>query len=339
MRSILLIEEYGLGDAVMSTPALEALAARFPTAAITTIGPPSVAELRQPCPLLSEVVDSRLFPIGLGKTEFLRRRTFDAVADLSGKFRTGLLAWRTRAGRRVGTPWWRPSWLASTFYTEVVPCPPRLHAVQHKADIARALGADQAPDRLRVWLTGEDEAEAERLLEAHQVGPAERLIALNPGRASHGRQWTAAGFAEVCRQLAARGQRCAITGGPQDRRLAERIAAASGAAPLIAAGETSVRGAAALLSRCEAIITGDTGPIHLAAAVGTPVVALFGRSDPSWTRPWNVAHVIVSKELDCSPCRGRPRMSSRRCRRNYACMSEITPGEVIQALDSLLQPP
>jgi lipopolysaccharide heptosyltransferase II len=334
MRSLLLIEEYGLGDAVMSTPALEALAARYPNAAITSIGPPAVAELRAVCPLVREAVDSRLFPIGVGKTSFLRRRSFDAVVDLSGKFRTGWLAWRTRAAERVGTPWWQPPWLASTFYTEVVACRPRAHAVEHKLGLARALGADDVPDRLRIWLTHQDEAQAERWLGERGT---DSPIALNPGGASRGRQWTAEGFAEVCRLLAGRGIRCVITGGTQDRAVAERISEGSGASPSIAAGELSVRGTAALLSRCAAVVTGDTGPMHLAAAVGTPIAALYGRNDPCWTKPWRAAHVVVSKGLECSPCRGRPRMSSRRCRRNYACMTEITPAEVLQALDSLLQ--
>jgi len=336
MRSLLLIEEYGLGDAVLATPALEALAARYPTVQITTIGPPAVVEVRRPCPLVHEVVDSRLFPIGLGKTEFLRRRAFDAVADLTGKFRTGLLAWRTRASQRVGTPWWRPPWLASLFYTDIVPCSSKIHVVQHKADIARALGAERVPDRLRLWLTHEDKTQAEQWLARHEVRAGECLVALNPGGASRGRQWTIRGFAQVCRQLARRGMRCVITGGAQDRHAAEAIAGESGGSPLVAAGEMSVGGTAALLSRCAAIVTGDTGPMHLAAAVGTPVVALFGRSDPSWSGPWGVEHVIVSKEMECSPCRGQPGMSWRRCRRNYACMSEITADEVIQALDSCL---
>jgi len=336
MRSLLLIEEYGLGDAVMATPALEALAARYPTAAMTVIGPPPVAELRRPCPVVREVVDSSLFPVGIGSTSFLRRRSFDAAVDLTGKFRTALLAWRTRAGQRIGTPWWRPPWLASTFYTQVVPCRPRRHAVEHKADLARALGADKVPDRLRLWLTHDDEAHAERWLAERALGPADTLLGLHPGGASHGRQWTPAGFAEVCRRLTARGLRCIITGGAQDRPLAARIADQSGAAPFIAAGELPVRASAALLDRCAAVITGDTGPMHLAAAVGTPIVALFGRSDPSWTRPWNAPHVLVSADLDCIPCRGRPRMSSARCRRNLACMTQITPDQVVEALDRLL---
>ena len=327
---ILLIERYGIGDGVLSGPAIEALRKAYPDAHITSLATAGVAELRRPCPLIDHViVMDRGFPGSIGP--------FDITVDLTGKMSTARLARRTEAPLRVGTPWWTTRLLAGLFYTHTVRPRPGIHVVEQKCDLAIAAGASRCLAPPRLWLTDEDHQAADAWLRSADINGSERIVALNPGSRSHGRAWHAEGFAAVCDAVAGiEGGVAVVIGGSEDVSMAQRIAALARHPPAVAAGMLTIRQTAALLSRCTAIVTGDTGPMHIAAAVGTRVVALFGRSDPRWSGPFGTGHVIVTAGLPCSPCRGMPHSRCRICLRRCSCMGRITPEQVVGALHQVL---
>ena len=327
---ILLIERYGIGDGVLSGPAVEGLREAYPDAHITSLATAGVAELRRPSPLIDQVivVDAGL-PGGIGP--------FDIIVDLTGKLSTARLARRIGAPMRAGTPWWPTRLFARRFYTHTVRPRPGIHVVEHKCDLAIATGASRCPGPPRLWLTEQDHEAAARWLQAAGIRQDDCIIAVNPGSHSRGRAWHAEGFAAVCNAVAEiEGGVAVVIGGSEDVSAAQRIAALARRPPTVAAGRLTLLQTAALLSRCAAIVTGDSGPMHIAAALGARVVALFGRSDPTWSGPSGEGHVVVTAGLPCSPCRGMPHSRYRICLRRYSCMGRITPEQVVGALHQVL---
>jgi ADP-heptose:LPS heptosyltransferase len=329
-QRILLIEQYGIGDGVLSTPAIAGVRKAHPDAHITSLAAAGVAELRHPCPLVDRVAEISPGPMpDLGQ--------FDMIVDLTGKLSTARLARRLRAPVRVGCPWWTGRLFVGLFYTRRVAARRGIHVVEHKCDIAVAAGASGCPVRPEIWLTEQDHEAAKSWLHAAGIDADDCVVAVNPGARSRGRAWRVDRYAAVCDALR-QSEGCAaiVVGGPEDVVAARNIAALCSSKPAVAAGMLTVRQTAALLSRCAALVTGDTGPMHIAAAVGTRVIALFGRSDPWWSGPLGEGHVIVTAGLACSPCRGMPHLRHRICLTRYACMDRITPEQVIGALHQVL---
>jgi ADP-heptose:LPS heptosyltransferase len=144
---------------------------------------------------------------------------------------------------------------------------------------------------------------ADALLAAARVHPDERLVALQLGASKAIRQWPAAAFAALGRQLAAVGLRVVLIGGGADRALAAAVAAEVGPRAIDACGKTDVAELGALLARMHLLVSGDTGPMHMAAAMGTPIVGLFfGPASPFDTGPYGVDHVLLHATPPCSPC-------------------------------------
>jgi len=327
---ILFIERYGIGDGVLSTPAIEGLRQASPDAEITTFTTSGVAELRRPCPHINRIVESEAQPgVNLG--------AFDVIVDLTGKLSTARLSRALGAPVRIGCPWWITRLLARRYYTHIVRPGPGAHVCTHKCDLAAVAGATQFPASPRLWLTDDDRQEAAAWLRSAGLENAAQIVALNPSGHSRGRAWPAAGFVAVCDAIGAiAGARAVLIGARDDLPRAQAIAAAAAHKPAIAAGALKLRQTAALMSHCSAIVTGDTGPMHLAAAAGVRVVALFGRSDPSWSGPAGLGHIVLTAGMGCSPCRGTPHSRYRVCLNGYSCMGRITPEQVIAALRQTL---
>jgi len=333
VNAILLIEQYGLGDGILSTPALELLCCEFPRARRVSLTSPVVAELRQGCPLVEGVT-----------TDLPVAQSFDLAVDLTGKLRTARLARRSGAAVRVGTAWWPSREWAGKLYTVEVPRPEGGHVFEHKLEIARAaalacgvLSHNDIEARLKVWISDTEHAFAQAWLAERGLLSGKRLVGMHTGGSSRGRSWRAARFVQLCRELRSRyDAEVLMVGGSEELPGALEIARQASGDPWVVAGQTTVGQLAALLSRCQLFIGGDSGPLHLAAAVGLRVVAIFGRSDPAWSGPVGEGHEIVRVELECSPCRGMPHSQWwRRCRR-YRCLDLISVEHVLQPVGRIL---
>jgi len=182
-------------------------------------------------------------------------------------------------------------------------------------------------------------AAADALLTA--VPSGHRLIGLHVSGGRESKQWHLARFAEVGRALTSEaGTTLVLTGGPGDRVMVDHVRWALGDRPVVdASGVLNLPAMAALLARLDVLITGDTGPMHLAAAVGTPIVALFGPSDPRRYGPLAAQQRVLRVQLYCSPC-GQVRLPPERCRGHVPdCMDGITVEVVVQAARELLSVP
>jgi heptosyltransferase-1 len=250
----------------------------------------------------------------------LRAEDYDTVLDLQGLFKSALVVGLSGAGRRVGFAAARElAWLP---LTERVPEGRReRHAVLKYLEAARHLGAKIDRVSFPLFVSEEERRKVEALV-GEGEGP---LVTLSPKTRWVTKDWPAARFVALTGLLVSDGARVVLAGSEADQAQIEAIRKeAASPRVLNLAGRLSLREFAHLCRLSALVISCDSGPMHLAAATGTPVVALFGPTAPWRTGPFGTAHTVVRKGLTCSPC-FRKSCASR------ACMAEITEGEVMGA--------
>jgi ADP-heptose:LPS heptosyltransferase len=263
-----------------------------------------------------------------------RARRYDVVVNFEPDIRSNFLAWLTGAPRRVG--YWTGG--GGRFLSDAVPYAPTTHvSVNARHLIARAAGrSPQDPDRPTSRLVPPPDAAraAEQLLRGHH-GP---FVGVHASGGRESKQWHLDRFAGVARRLAeSKNATIVLTGSAADRPLVDAVRQGLTGLPTIdASGTLELPSLAALLGRLDLFITGDTGPMHLAAAVGTPVVALFGPSNPLRYGPLGAHQRVLRIDLPCSPC-GQVRLPPERCRGHVPdCLDGISIDAVVAAAVDLL---
>ncbi|PTL36000.1 lipopolysaccharide heptosyltransferase I [Candidatus Methylomirabilis limnetica] len=355
VQRILIIKPSSIGDVVNALPFLSSLRQRYPDRHIAWLVEEEAAELLLGHPLLDRVIVSGRRRWGREvRTPFrgakvlremtaliadLRQGRYDLVVDLQGLLKSALTVVCTGARYRVGLAGGREG--SDRALTHVVPLPPGpLHAVDRYLEAARFLGADPLSKAFVFPSRPEDGARAEALLAEAAVTPNNPVIALNPQARWRTKLWEEERFARVGEVLAQRhGARILVIGSSSDLPLARRLVSHMNPAPFVAAGRTDLKVLIALLRRINLLVTVDSGPMHLAAALGTPLVALFGPTDPRLIGPYGgdpptgqAGGVVLRVPLPCSPC------SKRRCQieADRLCMRSISVEEVTEAASALL---
>jgi len=270
----------------------------------------------------------------VSKAREWRSRRYDLVVNFEPDIRSNALAWLSGAPRRVGYG----SGGGAALLTHALTYEPQ----KHVRDNARRLIASAAEGRASTSASGgvrlqvpEDATERARTILSSAGRPLVGVHA-SGGRAS--KQWYPSRFAEVAARVArSRHATIVLTGGPGDRALVDEIRPALGGLPIIdAVGALDLVDLAALLAELDVLVTGDTGPMHLAAAMNTPVVALFGPSNPDRYGPLGTKSRVLRIDLPCSPC-GQVRLPPERCRGHVPdCLHGIDVDSVVAAVDELL---
>ncbi|MDD2556830.1 MAG: lipopolysaccharide heptosyltransferase II [Desulfuromonas sp.] len=330
-----------IGDAVMTTPALAELRSRCPQAEIVMLANPLVAPLFQHHPAVDRVLVYAKKGRHSGIRGFfrmaqeLRHERFDAALLLQNAIEAALLTFAARIPRRAGyaTDGRR---LFLTDPVVVSAADKKLHHTAYYLTLLDRLGlrskaAMQNPDihltsKLILHLTEEERAWARTTL------GSENMIALNPGAAyGSAKRWFPERFAAVADALAKRfGVKIVLTGGPAEREIGDDIATLMQHDCINMVGKTDVRQMMALLGACRLLITNDSGPMHVAAALNVPIVAVFGPTDHTTTSPASAQVKIVRKEVECAPC------LLRQCPTDHRCMQSINAEDVITAAADLL---
>lgn len=312
-----------LGDAVMALPAMAAVRAAFAGRTLAVAAAPSIAPLFQEntaaAPDLVLTVDTAT------EADVLRGGRFDAAVLLTNSFRT---AW---ASRRAAIPerWGYRAHGRSLLLTRGVRRPRgRRHQSAYYLHLVRSLGID-APEALpRVGVTEATRGRALALLEGAGIDPSPPLVGIAPGAAyGHAKRWPPARVAALVGRLSAAGATSVLVGAAGDRGAGREIESSvpAGARLVNLIGATDLRQLAGLLAACDAFVSNDSGAMHLAAAVGVPVTAIFGPTDERVTAPLG-DHDVIVHQVFCRPC------MLRDCPIDHRCMRGISVDTVYEAV-------
>ena len=332
-----------VGDAVMATPTLRALRERFGGARISLIGRPAPLEVLRGAGLADEALADSPARAGsfLRNARELRGHHFDLAVLLPNSFRVALLAFLARIPRRLGYARDRRSWLLTDRRRALRDgrrfqvCPAR----EYYIDLIGELGVTVTDRQMRLAVTDEGEAAADRILTEAGWAPSQPLVVLNPGGGfGPSKRWPAERYAVVADDLSDRhGAQILINAAPAEHDVANEVAERMKRPPLVnmAQHPNSLALLKSLLGRCRLLITNDTGARHVAAALGAGVVTIFGSTDPDWTTINYERERIIGADVDCSPCQKKecPNPAGATF---HQCMLSIEPPEVIAAAESVL---
>jgi heptosyltransferase-2 len=252
----------------------------------------------------------------------IRRRYFHAAVLLPNSFSSACLVACAGVPLRVGT---RGQWRRLLLTHPVAPRPEGLHQATHYVQIAATLAAAPPPGPPRVGVGDEYAAWATRFLVEQGVNSEAPIVGLSPGAAyGPAKRWLPERFAQVGRRLRdSFGAQVLVFGAREDAPVTAPIAEQIGPGAHDLAGRTTIGRLAALMARCRVVITNDSGAMHLAGAVGTNVVAIFGSTSPERTSPAG-AVTIIKKDCDCAPC------LLRECPTDFRCMTSISADDVLE---------
>jgi len=343
LRHVLIARTDHLGDMLLTLPAVQALKLAFPECRITVLASAANAEAARHHSAVDHVEVDPLEAKGSGLrgarrlARQIQRLGCNAVVVAHPTPRLALAVWLARVPIRVGTAYRAYSFCFNRRVHEHRRRPPWKHEAVYNLKLLRPLGVnvnEVTPMRWRV--EAEESATVDRLLDNAGLRGA-NIVAIHPGNAGSALNWSPAQYSDLGRRLVANRRRVVITGSEGERRLTAEVAAGIGAGAIDLGGQLSLPQLAALLIRCALYVGSSTGPTHLAAAVGIPVVALYSplRSNaPVRWRPLGDRVRVVQPAVDlvCPTCLG-PRCAYYHCMERYLSVDEVE-HEARQVLDA-----
>ena len=346
-QRILLIQLSAIGDTILAIPTIRAIRNRFPNAHLAMLASSINLQYLEGCPYINQHIPCRLEEVMKSPRNLirfivaLRRQKFDCVVDFEHWARfSALIAYGSGAPRRIG---FRSAGQHRHYlFTDVVEHVAGQHEVVNFLKIARLLGYPIRETDLEVWLTREDWDWAKEFFNEMGIDRDRPVIAIHPEAGRRGeprRRFPQDRFVLVADALVERyNAQIILTGAPSEVELSQEIASQTRAPCVVAAGRTHINQLAALFTNADFVICGNCGPMHLAAAAGTPVVALHGPTNPSQWAPWGNGHTILHVDVPCSPCLnlGFEYGCSALSDGTSPCMHTIQVGELLKACEKYL---
>ena len=353
-RRILVIRLDLIGDLVLSMTVVRALKRTYPDAEIDLLALPSSAQIVKDDPDLSNIItydpnvwrrpkaliQGRNWRDAVSVVRRLRARRYDIAVSVFGNW-AAMLAVASGARRRVGFgresyPGFMTDSVAGRHWQQGE----RLHEVDYCLKLARAAGVAVTPDdRIpRLFVAASVRDELDELLHKLGIGKDKPLIACHvSSNNGQSKRWPVPYWATLIdRLICERGAQVVLTGAPGDLPLIERVTSRMEQKAFNMAGKTSLAQLAALLQRADVLITGDSGPMHIAGAVGTPLIAIHGPTDPAQSGPVSPSATILKSGIWCSPCYNAKGPAD--CRfYTTQCMKNILPAQVFETLEEKLR--
>ena len=339
--NILIVKLSAIGDVIHTLPSLAALRHLYPDAHITWVVEEAAADLVIHHPYLDEVLISRrkswIKNVKAGQFQStgreiqsfltrLRSRRYDLVIDFHGLLKSGAVVFLSGGKRKLGYDSWQE--LSGLFLNEKIPEDMTKHAVDRYLDFLRYLGAQINDVEFVLPLTDETKKEAQRLRDQYHLSE-KQYIAINPIAYWETKLWDNGKFARLADLIIEKLKLDVIFTGSNKADAADILSRMTKEG-INLGGKTSLPILAEIYKSARAVITTDSGPMHLAAAVGTPVIALFGPTDPARTGPYGKGHTVIRAGLPCSPC------LLKKCP-TKKCMEEITPVQVYAVLENQIR--
>jgi lipopolysaccharide heptosyltransferase II len=330
-----------IGDVVLTTPIIRSVREAYPDAYIAYLGEKSAVSLLGHNPHLNEII-----PFDFSRPTILeqprvilhlRRRRFDLAIDLFGNPRSALLMYLSGTPARVG----QGHKGRGRLYTILVSDDGRPKtAVQFHQQFLRAVGIPSTASQTEIFLTDDERRQARGVLAGYaRTAPGGPLVALQVGATWPAKRWLADRFAQLADRVATElGGSVILTGGPADQEIVQQVRQLSHSAPIIV-GVLPIRRLAALLAECAVVVSNDAGPMHVAVAVGTPTVGLFGPGEENIWFPYSSAHghVALRKNVACHPC--HLDVCNRTGGGYMECMHLLGVDEVVDAVSTVLHIP
>lgn len=333
-RKILIRATNWIGDAIMTTPAVRTIRQNFPKAEISILVHPWVADVFSASPYIDRIIpyQKRSAHSGLSGmrrlSRELRRQNFDLAILLQNAFEAALIVRLAGIPLRLGYSRDCRGMLLS-HAIGLKKQRKKIHQVHYYQGLLTDAGLKLGPDELFLQVSQADRDSAARFINT-QEGP---LIGLNPGAAyGPAKRWPAEKYADLARMVEQKYQARVMVFGTNDDRQTAAVIARSCKEIIDLTGRTTLAEAMALIDQCQVFVTNDSGLMHVAAALKTPLAAIFGSTNPITTGPFSENNIILRQPLPCSPC-----MKTHCRQNNFACMEKIEVEDVLTAVDVLLE--
>ena len=323
---ILIRSSNWLGDACMAVPAVRAIRRGRPDARVTILTPEKLAGFWRAVPEVDAVLAIPRDKGILGAAKVIKQSgvRYDASVLLPNSLRSALESWLARIPRIVGYQGQSRKWLLDQIIPKKKRVTPTEHHVRHYLRIAWRLGANVEDPTLQDPLPGG----------GAKLSGKVRLGICAGAEYGSAKRWPLDRFAETIKQIMAElDAEIVLFGAPGEKAMGEELSGLLDGKCENLVGSTSLEGLMQELRRCHLLLTNDTGTMHLAALLGTPVVAIFGSTEPAWTGPLGVGHTVIRQHVECSPC------FLRECPLDFRCMKAVTPELVSGAVRRALAVP
>ena len=304
MQNILIIKLRYIGDVLLATPTVRAIKAARPDVRVTMMVNRGTEDVLSGNPDIDELIalDKGSLAAQSRLIAGLRHRRFDTVIDLTDGDRSAFLSWTSGAPVRIGfndEHRWR-----GRYYTQVVqPMPGVRHRIDRDLEVLKPMSIQAVSKDPQLWLTPEEEHSADQLLDQLGVQRSQPMVILQPGARYWFKAWPPERYAELADRFRSQhGCQVLIGGSDQDIDLAQQIRQRAKSSLVIMAGRTTIKQFAAIAKTSALFVGSDSGAMHIASAVGTPVVALFGPSSPREWGPRGGPVEVLYKEIDCRSC-------------------------------------
>ena len=337
---ILITRTDRIGDVLLSTPAIKAVRDAHPEAHIAVMVRPYAEEIVRGNPYINEVIiydkyarhknflSTFFFALGL------RKKNFDLAIHLHPTNRCHVISFLAGIPQRVGY-----DIKCGFLLTKKIPHTKqegKKHEIDYTLDVVRSIGIEVRNKELYMPIIKEAEEKISGLLQQEGLSGQDRLVVLHPGASCLSKRWPEERFAMLGEKLIENyGVKVALVSGPNEVEIVARTAKLMGHHAINLCGKTSIGELAALLKRAELFISNDSGPVHMAVAVGTPVIAIFGRSDkglsPKRWGPTGPKDIILHKHVGCDVC------LAHNCQKDFACLKAITVDDVMEISNRMLE--
>jgi heptosyltransferase-2 len=329
---ILVVRFSSMGDVLLTTPLVRAIRQRHPDASLTYVTKKAYLPLLSHNPRITEVIGYDPATPLRDLTRRLAGERFDHRLDLHRSLRSRALRWSVGGRWRTYPKHRLARSILIRFKRNVYR--DRRPVVERYFDAARDLDVQPDGGSLELFLSRGALDRAGRFLADRRLGRQRALVAVVPGAAHATKRWPVRRWQHLVTQLTTRGYDVVVLGGAAEQQVADDVAAAGAEFAASAAGRFDLQGSGALLKEARCVVSGDTGLMHMATAVGTPVVALYGPTvEPFGFFPYRARATVLERDLPCRPCSA---MGGPRCPLgHHRCLEDITPDEVFEAVRRL----
>lgn len=337
IQSVVVVKMSAIGDVIHALPVSYAIKETFPECHLTWVVENSCRDLVTHNPYIDEVIafpkrDFRSLAGLLHNLPPLKRqltaRPYDAALDLQGLFKSAVIVYLSQAKKTLGFCNMRE--LSNLMSSPV--CGPHRegHIVERYLDVARSLGCAVNKVCFPIQITADEATAAGNIASQAGLSLDKNYVVLAPGANWSNKRWPTTYFAQVCNRLIEHQVIPVLIGAASDQVLADSITAHTPVPPINLIGCTSLMELAAIIEQAQAFVGGDTGPMHLAAALGRSVVGLYGPTDINRNGPYGQQHFAHAIQADCAGC------WKRQCPKNIDCLAQISVDQVWDSLGNLV---